>query len=81
VSEDNHRAQVTWLHLVHVWVRVADKDKRAWGEVVVAYGIRVLLLELADRGVVAGADAIMDGSEVGRALLELAGVCGNEIFR
>jgi len=45
------------------------------------YGVCVLLLELANRGVVAGMDVIMDGGKVGGALLELAGMCGDEIFR
>jgi len=61
-------------------VCVVDEDERARGEVIVVYGIHVLLLELVDRGMAAGADAIMDGGEVGGALLELAGVCGDEIF-
>ena len=59
---------------------VADKDEQAWCEVVITYGIRILLLELSDGGMVAGADVFMDGSKVGRMLLELAGACSDEVF-
>jgi len=57
-----------------------DEDERARSEVVVAYGGRVLLLELADRGEAAGVNAIMDGGKVSRAFLELVSACGNEVL-
>ena len=68
------------LHFVHIQVGVADEDEQAWCEVVVAYDICILLLELSDGGVAAGTDVFVDGGKVSGALLELAGTCGNEVF-
>ena len=35
-SKDNHRAEVSGLHLVHGEAGIADEDEGSWGEVVVA---------------------------------------------
>jgi hypothetical protein len=37
------------------------------------YGVGKVLLELAGRGMVASSDAVVNGGEVSRALLELVG--------
>jgi len=52
------------------------KDKGSWHEVEIAYGVGVVLLELADGGVAAGGDAIMDRSKISWALLKLVDVGG-----
>ena len=44
------------------------------------YGVCKLLLELVDGGMAAGKDAIVDGSKVGGAFLELANACSYEFF-
>jgi len=52
------------------------KDKGSLHKVEIAYGVGVVLLELADGGVVAGGDAIMDCGKISWALLKLADVGG-----
>ena len=75
-SKNDHQAKVLWLHLIHVGEGVVDKYKQARGKVIVTYSVGKLLLELADGGMAAGSDAVMDGGEVGRVFLELAGIGG-----
>jgi hypothetical protein len=70
--DHNNRAQVAWLHLVHVWEGAGSK-------VIVAYGVGEPFLKLAGRGMAAGSDAVVDGGEVSGVLLELAGMSGDEI--
>ena len=57
-----------------------NKDKGSRGEVEVTYSVCMLLLKLADGGMVAGKDVVVDGGKVGRALLELAGADSKEFF-
>ena len=44
------------------------------------YGIHKLLLKLADGGVAAGKDVIIDGGKVSGVFLELANACSYEFF-
>ena len=67
-----------WLYLVYIQAGVADKDKGSGSEVENMYGVGIVLLKLADRGVAAGGDMVIDCSKISWAFLKLAGMGGKK---
>jgi hypothetical protein len=76
---DHRRAIVLWLGFVQFCTWVANEKKYARCKCKVTDSVLVLALELLCQHKTTLEDVVIDGSEVILALLELLGMCGNEV--